>query len=260
MGDLLDDYEAAQGSDETEPVSLFDSFETFSGASGTSVAGFSGDSDFGLWSASGSVVICGDGTAFHGEAYLRLVDNDSKQHNATLKLAQSRSFSLPIEDGSGTNGIPFSFAFRRTAVKGSAAPLTGCKFKIAAFCAISNAWTRTSDGSDIFATPSAAKEILAETGVWFQIEGRLLRTPLADGRTRIGLRADRIRDGMGNCLWRTAKGKAPWYILLDTSLPGGDLHFREFTFFSYSTNQGWIDIDAIRFGALPQEATLMLVY
>lgn len=258
MGDLLDAFEAAQGFAEGEPVALFESFERFPGASGASVAGYGTDGGFGRWSASGSVVVRGDGSAFHGDAYLRIADADAKQHNAALTLAEEASFPMPGEDGSGEEGVPFSFSFRRTPVPGSDAALTGCKLKIGAFCAVSNAWAATSDGTDLFAAPAAARTALAATGVWFRLAGRLVRAPVAAG-TRFGLRADSLRDASGRILWRAVPGEAPWFIRLDTALPGDELRFRQFTLFTYSTGQAWVDVDAIRFGPEPERTTLLIL-
>lgn len=258
MGDLLDECEAAQGLDATDTVDWFDSFERFSGASGASLAGFAGDDGHGKWSASGSVVLRGGG-AFHGGSLLRIADNDAQQHNATFDLLSSASFPIPVEDGSGTSGVPFSFAFRRTAVEGSTASLTGCKLKIGAYCAASNAWANSSDGGDICSAPAAAKAVVSRTGIWLRFEGRIVRTPLSGGKTRFGIRADRIRSASGTTLWRADAGASPWLIHCDTALPGDGLRFRRLTFFTYSSGQGWIDLDSIRFGPEPEPTTLLML-
>lgn len=56
-------------------IDIFDSFETFSGASGSSVVGFVGeDKQSESWNTGGNaIVMVGDGTAYHGDNDLRLL-------------------------------------------------------------------------------------------------------------------------------------------------------------------------------------------
>jgi hypothetical protein len=250
MGDLLDEFESAQGLCETDPVAFFESFESFSGADGDSIAGFTGNRGIGRWTASGSIVRRDQTDAAHGTVFLRLDDTDANQHNATLTLAAANSFPIPAEAPDGTGGVPFSLAFRRAPVPGDSS-LTDCKLKMGAFCAVSNSWARTSDGTALFSTPAAAGGILAETDRWFRLRGRIVRTAVS-GKTRFGIRADALADARTDApLWRAEPGESPWFLRLDTSLPGEELRFREITFFTYSTGQGRIDVDAIRFGPEP---------
>ena len=256
MGDLLDEFESAQGLCETDPVAFFESFESFSGADGDSIAGFTGNRGIGRWTASGSIVRRDQTDAAHGTVFLRLDDTDANQHNATLTLAAANSFPIPAEAPDGTGGVPFSLAFRRAPVPGDSS-LTDCKLKMGAFCAVSNSWARTSDGTALFSTPAAAGGILAETDRWFRLRGRIVRTAVS-GKTRFGIRADALADARTDApLWRAEPGESPWFLRLDTSLPGEELRFREITFFTYSSGQGRIDVDAIRFG--PESAPPSLI-
>lgn len=248
MGDLLDEYfEVAES--EGEANGVFDSFETFEGESGASAYGFPGDDGQSEpWTGSGSVIVS-DGTAFHGSKFLRLADNDDKQHNATKRLEASSLVNLV--DGP----VPFSFAFRRTDSDEQTTALTGCNMSIGAR-SDTLATSKSLPNKDIFANPVAAWQDGVVTGRWYFIEGELSFETVTDDdgfdTSRLAFRAKRITDTFTRQTLPGVDGSAPYAYA--TVAKADDWSLLSLNFFTWSGYRGFIDIDAIRIGEGPSFA------
>lgn len=155
---------------------LFDSFETFSGSSGTTINGTMGKDGRISWSSSSSVVVLkDDGTAYHKSNYLRIQDTDTNQRYVTMTLSDTNRVALvPCgKDSSDANvlsrGTRISFAFRRTAVEGSEGSLSGCNLtpSFTSTNALSGSVSGNGASYDLCKTAS-------ELDVWYLCEGRLV--------------------------------------------------------------------------------------
>jgi single-stranded DNA-binding protein len=245
MGDLLDEYFDVAES-EGEANGVFDSFETFEGESEASVYGFPGDDGKSEpWTGSGAVVVS-DGTAFHGTKFLRLADNDDKQHNATKRLEAASLVNLA--DGP----VPFSFAFRRLDSDAQTTALTGCNMSIGARSE-ALATNKSLPNKDIFANPVAAWQDGVVTGRWYFIEGELSFETVTDEdgleTSRVAFRAKRITDTFTRQPLPGVDGSATYAYA--TVAKSDDWSLLSLNFFTWSGYRGFVDIDAIRIGEGP---------
>lgn len=245
-GDLID--EALSGRKPRTPDGrLFESFENFTGATGASVAGFRGDDDSGVWSRSGTVVVLKDGGDVpEGWNCLRIADMTSAQHSVTKSIEAAYRPRIPSD---GRTTCTFAFSFRRLKASESAS-LTGCKIKLAAVSPTTGETIAMSDGADICAAPSAVKEVLsAGLGVWFRMTGHVVIERPAAGKRRLALRVNRIENRLTGEVLFDSPGAGVYYAYKDAASEADDFALSGFTFFTYSSGQGLIELDEFLVGS-----------
>lgn len=230
---------------------LSESFETFPRASDTTIAGYRGDDGAGKWSASGKVLVrTAQADAPEGSSYLRINDDTTAQHSVTKSILPAYR---PIVTKPGQRRCAFSFSFRRTAVEGATAALTGCKLKLTATSPTTGESIAYTDGADLFATPAAIKDDLSEEGVWYRVTGHVrLETPSA-GKRRLALRVTAVDNlDTGNRLY-SATGEGVLYSYKDATTETDDFVLSGYTFFTYGGSMGLVDFDDFVIGARPPE-------
>jgi len=218
-----------------------DSFEGFSGESGTTINNTASDSGLFTWDASGTVIVMKkDGTAYHRKNYMRISDTSSDQRYATITLSDDNRipFAVCPTDASGTVYTPFSFAFRRTLVEGQEENVTGLNLTI--YCSTTDDDPTTAtimNGLNIFAN------IDTSDNDWYLFEADLLNYHWSSAKSQPIVYNIRItKVGSDTPVYtNTNNYRSNFSKYADVVVTG-------IKFMTWSTGQGLIDIDDINVG------------
>ncbi len=218
-----------------------DSFEKFSGASGTSINGTPSDSGMFTWSADNTVsVVKRDGTAYHRKSFMRISDTSSSQRQATITLADENRipFAVCPTSAQGSVFTPLSFAFRRSLVSGQESNVTGLNLTIS--CASTDETPSTStlvNGLNIFGN------IPSDDTDWYLFQADLLAYHWSQSQTQPIVYNIRItKVGADTPVYSNSN------TYRTTFQKYTDVVVTQIKFMTWSAGQAIIDIDDIRVG------------
>jgi hypothetical protein len=212
---------------------FWESFEDFTGDSGTTVHGFAGDEGSGFWTGDfKAVVIVRDDTAFSGTNYLRIKDDDGNQHHVTKTFSRL----IPLE----TTNSRLSFAVRRTPIEGQTAALTGLNWSLKA----TDSAEPGNTGTMLFTRDMFLNIPSPKDNVWYTWEMDVVK----GSDNKVYFKNLQIIDTSVNGV---VYSNSQWYTSAALTAEHNALSWLRM--FTSGSSQAYIDIDAIRLGRLPEK-------